>query len=375
MLNPELFQKLRRYVDAQAVVIKENERFRGRLVPEVKIEGGEVRRFMRIETGDGKGEEYRANCYVCGDRRKRLYINHLFGTDSEHEGVSYNYLVKCFNNDCFQNPLQRQLLMFRLRLGHGAGVSRRQRSIDIQEVSETEIVRTPEDLPELQLEDCRVISLETLYRQNPRHEAFRFFADRMLSWRRIAKTFHVQYIEQSWGPSFLQGRFFCPIFYKGKQIGWQSRLARKPHYEDEARWITGTGMKVGMCFYNWDVAVRYKLKVIVEGASDVWNLGPRAIGCFKKSLSRGQLNLLAATDRPENRYVVMLDPDQPRVDVESGAEHHIRVAARALERLPGFQGRVIPVWLPKGQDPGSIDSLYAWELIRNELSRRSSDLD
>ena len=45
------------------------------------------------------GEYYRVCCPMCGDTRHRLWINHRW--------AKYNWLLTCFNEGCYDDPLRR----------------------------------------------------------------------------------------------------------------------------------------------------------------------------------------------------------------------------------------------------------------------------
>jgi hypothetical protein len=368
MRNPDLFNRLKKYVDPKVEVVASQAGmpFEGRLAEELKFEGGEVQRYSYIDPGSNKGEEYRLSCPFCGDTKKRLYVNHMFGTKAARK-LPVNTLINCFNDQCFKgNSLRRQAFMSRLRLGSSSNI---QSTIDIKlvDVPEENIIRKPADLPTLELEDAEIVTLSSLYARDRNHKALKYIRYRFLDFKVLEEKFKVRYINSCWDNPGYQGRLYCPILHDGRAVGWQARLVRKPRYEDELRWMTGIGTKAGMCLYNWDNAKSKRIKIIVEGPSDVWNIGDNAVGCFKKSISRGQRDLLVTTHQDSNVYVVMLDPERPKNEVDKESKHHIDMAVEMLQRVRQLQGRVIPVWLPLGQDPGSIDRRYAYSLIKKEL--------
>jgi DNA primase len=101
--------------------------------------------------------------------------------------------------------------------------------------------------------------------------------------------------------------------------------------------------------------------VIVEGAADVWRVGPKAVGIMGSDLSEQQAGMIrqAWANKP---VAVFLDKD---------AADKSREIANKL--FPYFGKKVFAV-ITEHKDPGSMTNEEIWQVISNELSLRGLEL-
>lgn len=163
-------------------------------------------------------------------------------------------------------------------------------------------------------------------------------------------------LEQEWGLLSTPGvgrtchRVIIPIHYRGELASWTARS----YVDDPVRYIScsaeGERWPHKTLLYGWD-KVR-DVALVVEGPTDVWNIGPGAVCVFGTEWCSAQLDKL----RKCGIVYVMFDPE-PRA----------RESARSLVKsLSLFLDNVEQVTLDNGKDPGSL-SLEEVVAVRKEL--------
>jgi hypothetical protein len=132
----------------------------------------------------------------------------------------------------------------------------------------------------------------------------------------------------------MHGRIYIPVFFNGQLIGWQGRIVGEsktaPKYYN--------GLRKSQALYNYDVAARQPVVVVVEGVPSVWRLGLAGVCIFGKTLSAWQCNTIATTWANKPVFVV-LDHD-----AQSELEH-------VVTQLCARNVNVVPVILPDARDP------------------------
>jgi len=225
------------------------------------------------------------------------------------------------------------------------------------------------------------IRLDTLVLAYPHHEAVTYLSGRGFDPAFIGKYWGASYCVTS--PRFQQaaGRIIIPIFHTLDgtiaQVGWQARYigddvhgepfnkARVPKY-----W-TSPCLPRHLLAYNVETALQHPTVVIVEGATDVWNVGPMATAVLSTSASEHVLQLIAiGMRRHGNKAVVIvaLDPQPPRRVNPRPTPHPIAKLTKRLSAL--LPGRVVPLYLPGECDPGSIDRRLFLRLARDAVRQR-----
>lgn len=88
-------------------------------------------------------------------------------------------------------------------------------------------------------------------------------------------------------------RIIAPIYFNGKMVSYQGRdITNKSPVRYKACSKQKEIIHHKNILYNFDNAVSYKKCVLVEGITDVWRLGPGAIGTFGTSVTAPQKLLL-----------------------------------------------------------------------------------
>ncbi len=157
------------------------------------------------------------------------------------------------------------------------------------------------------------------------------------------------------------GRIIIPVYMRGRLVGWQARFVGQPPHSDIPKYITMTGMKKSEALYNFDRAKQSSVVVVVEGASDVWTVGPRAVALFGKVASTHQVQVLTSVWRGK-AVVVLLDAD---------AEEQ---SQKLYAQLQGSAQPLVRVQLPAGRDPGSFRYPEIWQLIHQAVGEQGADL-
>jgi len=356
-LNPELAGFLRRRFGQDNVrILRENVPMRCHYSN--KQMGGKLTVKLNIEP-QGRGEEFLVNCPFCSDTRGRLSINYRWGV-YDYENQSHNlWLATCYNEDCLkdrgtQKELHDQVYSF--AMVDTTSLTSPEKAV-IEGVRQTRNIRLPSGLWPLQ----------DMCSRSPRHPAIAYLLDRLIEPYYVGKVYNAMYCVDS-SDIRIGGRLVVPIVKDDVLVSWQARLLRPPINKKEPKWYTAPGSDVSRTLYNCDVALKHHTVVVVEGITDVWGFGCQSCGVFKKSLSDTQVELLVERTRSDATIVIMFDPDQDPKEKEKGKEHHIEVAQQLLAKTP-LEGRVLPVYLPTGTDPGELDRAYMRDLIREEGKR------
>ena len=303
------------------------------------------------------GEEYKVCCPFCGDMRFRLNINHRWNTTDEATGAHFGKgLICCFNDGCPANP-------------DAPVVERQGCQDDLEEMLKPYVARAmglrlprecvarpviPMSLPE----DC--VPLETL---PPGHHAIRYLAGRGFDPYAIGREWLVQYC-----PSDANGcvadRIIFPLVLGGKLLGWQARYIGTPPSDNIPRYFTAPGTPRNRLLYNYDRARDFPFAVLVEGPTDAWRLGRRAVALLGSTMSHHQI-ALAREAWGATGIALMLDQDfAAKPALRPGRQAPYGVLCERLISEGRFAWGVLEVPLPPGTDPGAMDTGALWDLIR-----------
>lgn len=305
-------------------------------------------KFSAVEDG----EYYRINCPFCiqhndPDGGHRLWINHRWGVglDNGHPYKAIKpddkfwWAAVCFHNDCMANPENVKAL--RSQVYGSIGRERHAETIRIlpgtKEPTALGLVGWPGDC-------LRVDMLQ------PTHVAYQYLLGRGFDPKHLGPHYDVSFCQAA-PPELplLTNRIVVPIKMRGEMVGWQARppyeaewkLIKKPKYYNHPQ------MSKSLMLYGFDDAIGFPCCILVEGVTDVWAVGAPAMAMLGKTLSSHQANLIA-----HHWPIVILAFDSDAQD---------RVNATRLTL--GDKLTVIPVCLPDGLDPATIDQEYFWELI------------
>ncbi len=211
------------------------------------------------------GEWYRACCLFCNDTRFRLSINHQYGQpDPLNNNWPMTHLVRCFNEDCLANAINRRRLADRI-VGF-----RNQNARPTWEIRPgVRAESTGEPQPPGNCLFLRDLPLA--------HPAVQYLVvERRLSPAILYKYrlgFCIEPNRQLKVACWLQNRIVVPIYFRGEFVGWQARYVGNPPNEDIPKYVTMPGMKKSEVLYNLDRAINQPYVVVVEGVIDVWAVG------------------------------------------------------------------------------------------------------
>lgn len=328
-LCPELYQRLvTRF--GTVLIANEGESFGSHVYTDPNT-GRRCTRFF-------SGEEYRVNCPKCGDTRFRLHIGHRF---AEHACLAH-----CFNENCYASELvRRQLYQFVFR-------TRRPVVLPVR----TGAAPVPGSVtPVMPGEVTPVAELP------PDHPAAEYLRERGFDPAELARLYGVGYCRSASDRfKMAEGRIIVPITSKGELAGWQARFVGERNWKasSQPKYYDMPRLPKRLLLYNLDQARTYPWGVLVEGVTDVWAVGPHAVGLLGKTFSFAQTETLAAAfrDRP---LVVMLDGDAQR---ENEA-----ITRNLAERNPSG---IVRVTLPEETDPASYSPDVLADVIRGAADRQ-----
>ena len=290
------------------------------------------------------GEYYCVSCPFCNDRRQRLWVNHRF--------AEYRWLAVCYNETrCMDGPF---------------GKENRKELYDIIFEGATRVVlpvtQGIETDPGKPLDPVGLPGEILFMNELPEnHQARQYLElrgyDPLELERLYGIGFCVKVFDRSHYP--LTNRIFIPILMNGNIVGWQGRYVGDPDWKTSSvqKYFNLRGMSKKDMLYNFDVAKTQDMVVIVEGAADVWRVGPKAVGIMGSDLSEQQAGMIrqAWAGKP---VAVFLDKDAS--DKSEGI---------AKKLFPYFGKKVFPV-VTGHKDPGSMTNDEIWQVISSELSLR-----
>lgn len=295
------------------------------------------RRRLRV---DVPGEYYRVCCPFCGDRRFRLWINHLWGW---REGGLNLWLAWCFNEThCLREAQRRWQLYQEVFQGK------------VRKEEDPVLPGQPTPLRKPQWPG-RVVPLNQLPLQSPA----RSWMQRRYPVEWLVQNYQVHYCLQAqpWcRPA--QDRIIIPVWQDRQLAGWQARYVGDPP-TDVPKYYTMPGMQRSRLLYNLDQARLQKHLVIVEGPTACWSVGPEAVGLFGKSCSFGQLALIcgAAQTAPWQSIFILLDGN-------AAPE-----AQDIYDGLVGIDRPRILISLPPERQPGDYMRTELRQLLAQEAAR------
>ncbi|QDU98772.1 hypothetical protein [Lignipirellula cremea] len=304
------------------------------------------------------GEYYSVDCPFCHGRKK-LWINHMWGVNDQ--GEDHLYLAWCYRCEQpsireTQKELREQVFPFSYGL--------RQKRSDLPTATspsegETISAPTPVAIPVglLRFQDDVAASAADYLRE---------------------RGFDPFELDEKWGVRYcpyannvkprILDRIVIPIYTLRRTLqfsqttevvlaGWQSRcIGDDP--SGTPKYMCMQGLKKSQLLYGLPQAVDTTGPVvIVEGVTDVWRLGSRAVAVLGKAVSRTQQQLLVR-HFPGRPIVVFFDDG-------AKAEGNLAAAAiRAIRQEYGDRAPVVVATPPAGRDDvGACMPDEAWAAV------------
>lgn len=299
-----------------------------------------------------RGETYRVDCPFCSDQRKRLYVNHWWGRHNPETRQNHWGAVVCFNEDCLSlhHPNGEENLEQLRHWIYGDVLSGRLIRCGVAQGVKK---GAPPKIHKPKMPGY-CIAVDELPNDHP---AVRYLEqERGFDPKKIAERYGVSFCVSTESRLYRRavGRLILPVFVDKKFRGWQARFIGKPPEKSPKYW-TCPGMSISTSIYSYDLMKTFHEIVLVEGPMSAWGFGPEAGGLLGKRVLSGQMELLQKI-QPRVIYLA-LDPDRTK----DAVQHHMEVAEQSLST---WHHKVCPVWLPPGQDPGTVPRTQQLKLCR-----------
>lgn len=290
------------------------------------------------------GEYYCINCPFCNDTRQRLWVNHRF--------AEYRWLAVCYNETrCMDGPFGKENRneLYRIIFQSGSPVVLQvSKGVEVNPSKPLTPVGLPGDI--------------TLLSELPSNHAAKLYLEyRGYDLVELENIYGVSFCTKVYDRAYypLVNRIFIPVFMRGNLVGWQGRYVGDPDWKTSSvqKYFNLRGMSKKDMLYNYDVAKNQDMVVLVEGAADVWRIGPCAVALMGSDLAEQQANLVKQTwaNKP---VVVFLDYD--------AVDKSIAIA----QKLFPFLGSKVFAVIGDGKDPGSMTTEECWRTIYGEMSKR-----
>ena len=288
------------------------------------------------------GEYYRVNCPFCGDTKKRLWINHMYGQTDPGNGRPMWWLATCYNESClrdFENGKRLREAIF----GFENHNTRDREHFEVLQGEVFDGTLGPVEWP------GEVLPLADL---PDNHPAVEWLAFEKRYTREMMRRYQLQYCigaKAQYGTA--QNRIVFPVIMENQLVGWQCRYVGTTNWKLTPKYYTLPGMKKRFILYNFDLARQMPCVVVCEGPTSANAVGDHAVALFGKEMSPQQMNLLV-THWPRKPIIMLLDPD---------AKEQMRGITRDL--IASGTNPVVNVNLPEGTDPNDLDRHTVWNFI------------
>lgn len=302
--------------------------------------------------GTSLGEYYAVNCPFCADTRRRLYINYQF--------YGQPWLACCYNETaCLtgaEGKTNRQQLQLLLRPIPGDR-TKVTSGVTLPSRLPQESFRSAENGKQIELPG-HVIPIMELPQNHP---AVTYLISRGYDIATLWREYNVGYVISA-SRKYLttSNRIYIPYYTNRYLVGWQCRYVGECDwkYEGIIKYYTMPGFHRSQSLYGCDAAFGRTAVVLVEGASDVWRLGPGSVALLGSSLSQTQANILISNWKT---IFVYLDSDTWQAQ-DSNHESPLRRLLNRLIPMASANGnRVISVPMPQNvKDPAQMSREKNW---------------
>lgn len=299
------------------------------------------------------GEEYHLNCPYCPDGRQRLYVHHMYGTQSPDARIRGLLIDLAF---C-QHEQRKKPQLFATIKDYSWAVERG--LVDVEAVSQA-LVPVTDPLEQTPPSMGETAPLSTL----PNSEHYRYWVGRKYNpdylsehYGACVPLFHPD--DQMW--KMVRSRTLFPFTYKGRLIMWQGRLTYNHADKFPPKWWFPGGTKKVLS--NIDLALQFPVCILCEGLSSAIAAGPAAMGVGGKTLGQRMVDFVAENWQAA---MVMLDPTAG-VNREPGEQDYQK---RLVNQLTEAGVPAMGALWEKGElrDPGDLGTEGCKQLIRRTSS-------
>jgi len=168
------------------------------------------------------GEEYLVCCPVCGDRRFRLSVNHMYG--SFVAGVSMSFMAHCWNERCERRGLRDSLRReWENHSKHGASFA------PWTETSGAALSDEPITLDGV-VEECaanhaRLSDVRPVWELPEGHPIRQYLDGRNFPSEAFGRAYSLGVsFDDSYPMRWAFRRLIVPVWMLGRQVGWQARV-------------------------------------------------------------------------------------------------------------------------------------------------------
>ena len=300
-LNQQLYNALqRRY--GRVTIQKDGEAMLFRVVR------NPMTQKMQINVSSGRGgEDYKLSCPFCNDTRLRLEVSHRWNTTDPATGAYFGAsFMHCYNDGCDANidaPFKRRLMCHDELVENVKAYVVRGQGLVTKAPRDDGVIKAA-TLPE------KCIPIDAL---DPMHPAVRYLEDpmpeggRALNLEQVSRVWRLMYCVDDQNAQ-VAGRIIIPIYYDNMLVGYQARYIGDPPSKEISKYYTMPRTPKNRILYNYDMAKQYPFGVVVEGVTDVWNVGPMGVATLGSSISTKQLQL-AQMAWGDHGLIAMYDPD------------------------------------------------------------------
>lgn len=311
------------------------------------------------------GEAYYVNCPFCKETRQRLHISHLWCVRDAAQNTMHKSYIYCFNTSgaCTTDPYNVDKLMLMVFGG-----------IEYSQLPAKDDLNLPAAKPRpLETElPGRIVSLASLPEG---HIARAYVRDRGFDPDWLSSTYQVGYCTDAVREyAAMWNRLYMPIYMHGKLAGWQGRYLHKINHKETGipKYYTYRYMD-SSTLYNFDVASKYDVIVLVEGVTKVWAVGPQSMAYFGV-MNAKRAEVLARVLKTNGRIVYLPDGDAWR-PLQTGRIKAVEGIKTLQQFIPASQ--LVPLQLPDGIDPGDLNTPTIRTMILDGLTQSgwSGDFD
>ena len=235
------------------------------------------------------------NCPTCGDKRKRLYISYLVGSDMQYKGypVKTYGLMHCHNENCNNIVLYHEI---RRKLGNPPVLNVKQRTGPGTIIA---------DLP----------APNYLINSSRAHPApVEYMKRRGFDLDELAEDYGVRTCERIPGVEHLGQMILFPSYDGDKITFWQARLSYDPQ-DRRPKYYFAKGTRKSDVLYGRYNALTSPVVVITEGVLDAIRVGKGGVAVFGKYPSVAQTRIMAHVFK-RKLGILMLDPDAEKEAVK-----------------------------------------------------------
>lgn len=324
------------------------------------------------------GEQYTVDCPFCGDTRSRLYISAMWNAHikaGHNEYICSDRLLRCFNEECLQESGGRPNKNREWVIN---GLNKLLKNPSVLEFTELQNSRTEVDTEHLANQvPMPPHTADIEHPSVPEYIRKYWYEDRGFSAETLRKfgvviAYMTHPIKR--GAELMQQPVtIIPVYQYGSYWFYQARLIpingdSRLGYERDIlndqypKYYIPHTAKKSWTLYNLDNAVKYEEIAIVEGTTDVWRIGERAVAKFGRSLSAAQRGILIKLFRNKS-LVLVPDMDDPKALEDAYKDKVI------LDNTGAFKQVRISIMEP-GIDPGSLRMTEeeVWQYLMARLS-------